>query len=88
MKHAEHEMAAIGDRRDHTAAEALACGADDWRLADQRIAGAECIETESQLHALRERGCAYGQGFLFARPASSDEVGERLLRRSASLASA
>ena len=49
---------------------------------------AEGIETESQLHALREMGCAYGQGFLFARPASSDEVGERLLRRSASLASA
>ena len=49
---------------------------------------AEGIETESQLHALREMGCAYGQGFLFARPASSDEVGERLLRRSASLAGA
>ena len=49
---------------------------------------AEGIETESQLHALREMGCAYGQGFLFARPASSEEVGERLLRRSASLASA
>ena len=49
---------------------------------------AEGIETESQLHALREMGCAYGQGFLFARPASSDEEGERLLRRSASLASA
>ena len=88
MKHAEHEMAAIGDRRDQAAAEALARGADDLRLADQRIAAAEGIETESQLHALRERGCAYGQGFLFARPVASDEVGERLLRRSASLASA
>ena len=49
VKHAEHEMVAIGDRRDHTAAEALARGADDWRLADQRRAGARNVIT-AQAH--------------------------------------
>jgi EAL domain-containing protein (putative c-di-GMP-specific phosphodiesterase class I) len=42
---------------------------------------AEGIETEGQLRALTSLGCAYGQGFLFARPLSGDEVGERLLAR-------
>ncbi len=30
---------------------------------------AEGIETPAQLHALREIGCEFGQGFLLARPA-------------------
>jgi diguanylate cyclase (GGDEF)-like protein/PAS domain S-box-containing protein len=39
---------------------------------------AEGIETESQAAELREMGCPYGQGFLFARPLPSAEL-ERLL---------
>jgi diguanylate cyclase (GGDEF)-like protein len=35
---------------------------------------AEGIEQEEQLAALREAGCATGQGFLFARPLPADQV--------------
>ncbi len=35
---------------------------------------AEGIETDGQLHALRELGCAMGQGYLFARPLTSDQL--------------
>ncbi len=33
---------------------------------------AEGIEEEEQWHALRELGCGFGQGFLFARPMNAD----------------
>ena len=33
---------------------------------------AEGIETEEQWHVLRELGCDFGQGFLFARPKNAD----------------
>jgi diguanylate cyclase (GGDEF)-like protein/PAS domain S-box-containing protein len=35
---------------------------------------AEGIETEEELAFLRERGCAYGQGFLFSRPVPPEEI--------------
>jgi EAL domain-containing protein (putative c-di-GMP-specific phosphodiesterase class I) len=35
---------------------------------------AEGIETCSQLEGLRTEHCAYGQGFIFARPMTSDAV--------------
>ncbi len=35
---------------------------------------AEGIETEQQLGSLLQLGCAYGQGYLFARPMTSDEA--------------
>jgi diguanylate cyclase (GGDEF)-like protein/PAS domain S-box-containing protein len=39
---------------------------------------AEGIESHAEADYLRERGCGYGQGYLFGRPAGRDEV-ERLL---------
>jgi EAL domain-containing protein (putative c-di-GMP-specific phosphodiesterase class I) len=52
--------------------------ADDWAFAraiialgqtlDLRVV-AEGIETDAQLRALRDLGCEFGQGYLFARPA-------------------
>jgi EAL domain-containing protein (putative c-di-GMP-specific phosphodiesterase class I) len=41
---------------------------------------AEGIETVSQLHALRELGCPFGQGYLFARPLSAADVTAFLTR--------
>jgi diguanylate cyclase (GGDEF)-like protein/PAS domain S-box-containing protein len=35
---------------------------------------AEGIETEAQLRALQRLGCAYGQGYLFARPAENPRM--------------
>ena len=35
---------------------------------------AEGIETNEQYHLLRELGCPYGQGYLFARPLPADQV--------------
>ena len=42
---------------------------------------AEGVETEDQRSRLRELGCRYGQGFLFARPMPGEEFGERLENR-------
>jgi EAL domain-containing protein (putative c-di-GMP-specific phosphodiesterase class I) len=39
---------------------------------------AEGVETEGQLSALRALGCRHAQGFLFARPAEPDVIGELL----------
>ena len=35
---------------------------------------AEGVETEAQLATLREIGCEYAQGYLFSKPAPSDEM--------------
>ncbi len=40
---------------------------------------AEGVETEEQLHILRQLGCRYIQGFLFSRPVAAD-VAEQLFR--------
>jgi diguanylate cyclase (GGDEF)-like protein/PAS domain S-box-containing protein len=40
---------------------------------------AEGVETEAQLAYLSARGCDYGQGYLFSKPVSPEEVTERLL---------
>ena len=40
---------------------------------------AEGIEVEHQLRRLRELGCKYGQGYLFAKPLSADKCEELLL---------
>lgn len=45
---------------------------------------AEGIEREVQLARLREMGCEFGQGFLFARPAPFQDVARRLREASAS----
>jgi EAL domain-containing protein (putative c-di-GMP-specific phosphodiesterase class I) len=39
---------------------------------------AEGIETAEQYRLLREMGCRYGQGYLFARPMSAEAVTELL----------
>ncbi len=45
---------------------------------------AEGIETEEQAAVLRELGCGFGQGFLYARPLPADEL-DRLLAAGAPL---
>jgi EAL domain-containing protein (putative c-di-GMP-specific phosphodiesterase class I) len=40
---------------------------------------AEGIETVEQYHLLRQLGCRFGQGYLFARPLTAEAV-SRLLR--------
>ena len=39
---------------------------------------AEGIETQEQLHALESLGCDLGQGFLFARPLTAEQIGALL----------
>ncbi len=56
---------------------------DDWAFAraiialgrtlDLRVV-AEGVENESQLRALRDLGCEFGQGYLFARPADGPTI--------------
>jgi diguanylate cyclase (GGDEF)-like protein/PAS domain S-box-containing protein len=41
---------------------------------------AECIETEDQARILRDMGCNYGQGYLFARPMDAGSA-QRLLQK-------
>jgi diguanylate cyclase (GGDEF)-like protein/PAS domain S-box-containing protein len=45
---------------------------------------AEGVETEAQLEILRELGCHFAQGFLFARPLPASEMGMLLSRSRAS----
>ena len=45
---------------------------------------AESVETKSQARFMRDAGCAYGQGFVFAEPLPPDEflktlIGQELL---------
>jgi diguanylate cyclase (GGDEF)-like protein len=42
---------------------------------------AEGVETEGQFDRLRDLGCLYGQGYLFARPLSNAEVSQLLQSR-------
>ena len=39
---------------------------------------AEGIETPAQYHLLRDLGCRFGQGFLFARPMRADDITQLL----------
>jgi EAL domain-containing protein (putative c-di-GMP-specific phosphodiesterase class I) len=39
---------------------------------------AEGVETEQQLERIRELGCRFAQGFLFARPVRADVLAELL----------
>ncbi|MBS0346957.1 MAG: EAL domain-containing protein [Proteobacteria bacterium] len=39
---------------------------------------AECIETSSQANMLRDLGCDYGQGYLFAAAEPADQIRQRL----------
>jgi EAL domain-containing protein (putative c-di-GMP-specific phosphodiesterase class I) len=39
---------------------------------------AEGIETREQYRMLRETGCKFGQGFLFAKPIPAEDVGALL----------
>lgn len=40
---------------------------------------AEGIETEEQLVQLKKIKCRYGQGYLFAKPASASSIGNAML---------
>jgi EAL domain-containing protein (putative c-di-GMP-specific phosphodiesterase class I) len=40
---------------------------------------AEGIETPEQLDVIRDLGCSFGQGFLFARPSPAGELRELLV---------
>jgi EAL domain-containing protein (putative c-di-GMP-specific phosphodiesterase class I) len=42
---------------------------------------AEGIETESQLHILKNLGCDYGQGYLMSKPLPCDVMEELLHKR-------
>ena len=49
-----------------------------------KVVVAEGIETDAQREQLQEMGCAFGQGYLFARPAPAKDLTlhlEHLLRR-------
>jgi len=39
---------------------------------------AEGIELDGHRRALVEMGCPYGQGYLFSKPVTADEIGRRL----------
>ena len=39
---------------------------------------AEGVETPEQLHALRDAGCEFGQGYLFGKAMQASEIGRRL----------
>jgi EAL domain-containing protein (putative c-di-GMP-specific phosphodiesterase class I) len=40
----------------------------------------EGIETEEQLAYLREKGCDFGQGYLFSRPLAAEKITTGLFR--------
>jgi diguanylate cyclase (GGDEF)-like protein len=63
-------------------------GSEDWAFARAMIALgrtldlrviAEGIEEAGQLHALRDLGCEFGQGYLFARPGDGPAISEAFL---------
>jgi diguanylate cyclase (GGDEF)-like protein len=65
-------------------------GSDDWAFARAIIAlggtlglrvVAEGVEHDRQLRALRELGCEFGQGYLFARPADGPTISASLWAR-------
>jgi len=39
---------------------------------------AECIENDAQKNVLRSIGCDFGQGYLFSKPVSADEISQML----------
>ena len=41
---------------------------------------AEGVETEEQLHFLRQEGCSKGQGYFFCRPIMAEKFAEFLER--------
>ncbi|MCL2877092.1 MAG: EAL domain-containing protein, partial [Betaproteobacteria bacterium] len=43
---------------------------------------AEGIESETQSHMLRSIGCDFGQGFLFSKPVSADDICQMLVTQS------
>jgi diguanylate cyclase (GGDEF)-like protein len=68
--------------------------ADEWAFTGSmitlgRMLGlqviAEGIEARGQLERLRELGCEYGQGYLFAQPVAIGELGRALTRTPAAL---
>jgi diguanylate cyclase (GGDEF)-like protein len=63
-----------GDERDTVVAEMLLNITNRFGFATL----AEGIETEEQAAWLLEHGCGYGQGFLVARPASFDDMLDRM----------
>ena len=70
---------------------------DDWAFAHAIVAlgrslglriVAEGIEQQGQLERLREMGCEFGQGFLFAAPLDADEMAQLLRSKQMPVASA
>lgn len=75
---------------DRTFVSNLGPGSDDRALCEAIIVMAhrlglkvvsEGIETAEQYHFLTDAGCDFGQGFLFGRPVSSDQLSELLRQR-------
>lgn len=62
--------AMTGSSADHAIVKAII----DMAKALGKQVVAEGVETVTELHALRELGCNYGQGFLFGRPASASDL--------------
>jgi EAL domain-containing protein (putative c-di-GMP-specific phosphodiesterase class I) len=40
---------------------------------------AEGIETQTELDAIRDLGCEYGQGYLLGRPTTKDDLIDKLV---------
>lgn len=46
----------------------------------QMTAVAEGIETQDQLHLLKDLDCELGQGYLFSKPCAADVITEALIK--------